>query len=144
MMKRRILYAAAGLVFGIAVGFWALLISGGGHFNFPIILIVSPMWFGLLLWPLWGFLAGGFNSIPFKGLFVLSMMAHFGGIVIYVKDEWDSDMYWFRIGMHSPGFVLFPASVVVLYLAAQLFLWLRFLQDSFGPSDGRKITADRK
>jgi len=138
MLKRRIIYAAAGLVFGIVVGLWAVLISGGGHFNLPILLIISPFWFGLLLWPLWAFMAVSFDSMLSKLFFVFSMIAHFAGLVIYVIDAGASDLYWFRIGTHNPGFILFPASVLVLYLAAQVFLWVRFLSDALGSFDRRK------
>jgi hypothetical protein len=130
--RRRIIFALAGLVYGLALTFWGVLISGGGHFNLPIMLFICPVWFGLLLWPLWGFLSVRFDSVVSKTLFLLTMLAHFVGLILYMVDADNSDGYWFRIGMHDSSFILFPASAFALYLMGQIFLWVRFLRDSFG------------
>jgi hypothetical protein len=113
------------------LAFWGIVISGGGHFNLPIMLFISPLWFGLLLWPLWGFLSVRFDSIVSKALFLLTMLAHFCGLFLYIVDADNSDRYWFRIGMNDSSFILFPASAVALYLVGQIFLWVRFLRDAF-------------
>jgi hypothetical protein len=131
LIQRRIAFAAVGLAYGLALAFWGVLISGGGHFNLPIVLFISPVWAGLLFWPLWGFLSVRFDSILSKSLFLCTMAAHYAGIAFYVLDPDNSDGYWFRIGMNTPTFVLLPASAIGLYLAGQLFLWGRFLRDSF-------------
>lgn len=132
MLKRRFLFALVGLAYGVALAFWGMLISGGGHFNLPIMLFVSPFWFGLLFWPLWGFLSVRFNSLPSKLLFIFTMAAHFIGLVIYVRNPDNSDGYWFDIAMHDRTFILLPASAFLLYFVAQIFLWVRFVVDSFG------------
>ncbi len=131
-MRKRIILAAIGLAYGLALAFWSALISGGGHFNLPIVLFISPIWLGLLLWPLWGFLSVKFDSTLSKALFLCTMAAHHLGILFYIFVPDNSDGYWFRIGMNDPTFILFPASAIALYLAGQLFLWFRFLRDSFG------------
>ncbi len=131
-MRKRITFAAVGLAYGIALAFWGALISGGGHFNLPIVLFISPIWLGLLLWPLWGFLSVSFDSLLSKALFLCTMTAHHVGILFYILNPDNSDGYWFRIGMNDPTFILFPASAIAVYLAGQLFLWYRFLRDSFG------------
>ena len=131
-MRKRIIFAAVGLAYGLALAFWSALMSGGGHFNLPVVLFISPIRLGLLLWPLWGFLSVKFDSLLFKALFLGTMAAHYAGILFYIFDPDNSDGYWFRIGMNDPTFVLFPASAVTLYLAGQLFLWVRFLRDGFG------------
>lgn len=130
MIRRRIIYAAIGLLFGVGLAFWAMLISGGGHFNLPIMLFVSPLWFGLLFWPLWGFLSVRFNSLSSKLLFICTMAAHFAGLVLYIWSPDNSDGYWFDIAMHDRTFILFPASAFLLYSAAQSFLWVRFVKDA--------------
>ena len=134
-IKRRIIFAIVGLVYGLALTFWAAMISGGGHFNLPIMLFISPVWFGLLLWPLWGFLSVRFNSLSSKLLFVCTMAAHFAGLIFYIRDPDNSDGYWFGIGMHDRSFIFFPASAFLLYFAAQIFLWVRFLKDALGRSN---------
>ena len=126
------MFALAGLIFGLALAVWGALISGGGHFNLPIMLFISPVWFGLLLWPLWGFLSVRFDSIVSKALFLLTMVAHFVGLFLYIVDIDNSDGYWFRIGMNDSSFILFPASAFTLYLIAQSFLWIRFVRDVVG------------
>lgn len=131
-MGRRFVFAAVGLVYGLALTFWGALISGGGHFNLPVVLFTSPVFFGLLFWPLWGFMSAGFDSRAAKAVFLCTAAAHYAGIVFYVLDSGDGDLYWFRVGMNDPGFVSLPASAVALYLAGQSFLWVRFLRDSFG------------
>ncbi len=100
------------------------MISGGGHFNLPIMLFISPTLMGLLLWPLWGFLSVRFNSPLSKVLFLCTMIAHFVGLGFYILDPDNSDGYWFRIAMGDSTFIFFPASAVVLYLATQLFFGL--------------------
>ena len=132
LMRKRIIFAAVGLSYGLALAFWSALSSSGSHFNLPIVLFISPIWLGLLLWPLWGFLSVKFDSPLSKALFLCTMAAHYAGIFFYIFDPDNSDGYWFRIGMKDPTFILFPASAVALYLVAQLFLWARFLRDSFG------------
>jgi len=57
IMKRRIVYAAVGLVYGVGLGFWAAIGSGGGHFNFAVMLMISPYGVGLLFWPAWAAMA---------------------------------------------------------------------------------------
>jgi hypothetical protein len=131
LTKKRAKFAAGGLVYGLALAVWGVMISGGGHFNLPFMLSISPVWLGILLWPLWGFLAARFDSALSKGLFLVTMAAHYAGIIFYVINPDNSDSYWFRIGMHDPSFIWFPASAFALYLAGQLILWVRFLRDSF-------------
>jgi hypothetical protein len=120
-----------GLVFGLLLTLWAALITGGGHFNLPAMLFLSPVFFGLLLWPLWGFLSVRFNSIISKLVFVLTMAAHFIGLILYVRDPDNSDAYWFNIAMQDWTYIFFPASAFLLYFAAQVFLWTRFVRDTF-------------
>jgi predicted PurR-regulated permease PerM len=95
------MFALAGLIYGLALALWGALVSGGGHLNLPIMLFISAVWFGLLLWPLWGFLSVRFNSIVSKTLFLLTMFAHFVGLFLYIVDADNSDGYWFRIGMND-------------------------------------------
>jgi hypothetical protein len=132
LTKKRVTFAVGGFVYGLALAVWGAMISGGGHFNLPFMLAVSPAWMGILLWPLWGFLSARFDSQLVKALFLVTMAAHYAGLYFYVRAADNSDDYWFRIGMHDPAFIWFPASAFALYLAGQLFLWLRFLRDSFG------------
>ena len=138
MIKVRIIYAAIGLAYSLLLGFWAMLLSGGGHFNLPLILITSPFWLGLFLWPIWAYMAAGFNSILSKCLFLLSMIAHFGYIVAYLLQEWRSDLNYFRLALQEPLLfpivILFPGSVFVAYILAHIFLWRRFLNDTFARS----------
>jgi hypothetical protein len=130
LTKKRVTFAIAGFVYGLALAVWGAIMSGGGHFNLPFMLFTSPVWLGLFLWPLWGYLSAGFNSSAAKALFLITVAAHYAGIIFYVLDPDNSDGYWFRIGMRDPSFIWFPASAVALYLVGHLFLWLRFLRDS--------------
>src|SRR5688500_8150923 len=97
LAKKRVKFAAGGFVYGIALAFWGVMISGGGHFNLPIVLFISPIWAGLLFWPLWGFLSVKFDSLLSKALFLFTMAAHYVGILFYIFDADNSDGYWFRI-----------------------------------------------
>jgi len=139
LLKQRIKFALIGLVFGLALAFWGVMISGGGHFNLPVMLFVSPIGIGLLFWPLWGFLSVRFNSGLSKVLFLCTMIAHLLGLGFYMFHPDNSDGYWFQIAMEDSTFILFSGSAVVLYLAGQLFLWVRFLRDSFG---GKRASVD--
>lgn len=135
LTKKRITFAVGGFMYGLALAVWSAMISGGGHFNLPIMLFISPVWIGLLFWPLWGFLSVRFDSLLVKALFIVTMAVHYAGIIFYVRDPDNSDGYWFPIGMHDSSFIWFPASAFALYLAGQLFLWFRFFRDSFGSSN---------
>jgi hypothetical protein len=132
LTEKRVKFAACGFVYGLALTTWSILISGGGHFNLPIVLFISPVWAGLLLWPLWGYLAARFDFPAGKVIFLCTMAAHYAGIAFYVLAPNNNDGYWFGIGMNDPTFILFPASAIGPYLAGQLFLWVRFLRDGFG------------
>ena len=77
LTKKRVTFAVGGFVYGLALAVWGVLISGGGHFNLPFMLAVSPAWLGILLWPLWGFLAACFDSRLVKALFLVTMAAHY-------------------------------------------------------------------
>jgi hypothetical protein len=130
LTKKRIMFATGGFIYGLALAVWSVMISGGGHFNFPFMLFTSPIWLGLFLWPLWGYLSASFDSLAMKALFLITVAAHYAGIIFYFLDPDNSDGYWFRIGMRDPSFIWFPASAFALYLAGHLFLWLRFFRDS--------------
>ncbi len=78
------------------------------------------------------FLSVRFNSIASRVFFLLTMVAHFVGLILYIVDADNSDGYWFRIGMNDSSFILFLASAVALYLIGQSFLWFRFLRDALG------------
>ena len=132
LTKKRIKFAVVGLAYSIALTLSGVMISGGGHFNLPIVLFISPATVGFLLWPLWGFLVVKFDSLLTKALFLSTIAAHYLGIIWYLFNPGNSDMYWFRIGMKQRYFILFPAFSVGLYLAGQIFLWARFIHDSVG------------
>lgn len=127
-VSKRILFAVGGLIFGLVAGFWGVMISGGGHFILPIMLFISPFGFGLLLWPLWAFLSVRFDSKFSRVLFIATMLGHWVGSVIHIGDEGTQNWqrFWFR--MSDPMCI----SALVLYLAAQLFLWFRFLRTKVG------------
>ena len=125
-------FALIGLVYGIVLSFWGMIISGGGHFNLPGMLIMSPFGIGLLFWAIWGFLSVDFTSLLSKCLFLLLMVAHLAGLVFYLYLESDSEFYWLGIAMNEPTFIVFLLIQVAFYLAAQIYLWSRFLRYSFG------------
>ena len=66
------------------------------------------------------------------------MMAHFGYIVAYLLQEWRSDLDYFQLALQEPRLLpialLFPGSVFVAYIMAHIFLWHRFLDDTFARS----------
>jgi hypothetical protein len=104
--------------------------SGGGHFNLPVALFLSPIWFGILFWPLWGFLSVRFSNIHIKLLFIISMAVHFASLILYVRNPDNSDAYWFKIAMHDWTNIFSFAPPVVFYVVAQIFLWFRFVRDT--------------
>lgn len=59
------------------------------------------------------------------------MVLHFAGVPLYVLNPENSDAYWFRIALYDASYILFPAVIFLIYLAAQAFLWVRFVRDSF-------------
>ena len=83
---------------------WGVLASGGGHFIPPIMLFISPVFAGILCWPLWGWLAADFRSGLSKGLFIVTMFAHFADTGVAVFMEHDSE--WFPVGVYNPIFLV--------------------------------------
>jgi len=63
------------------------------------------------------------------------MIAHFAGIIFYLVNDWQTEFFHFRVAMQDRWYILFPGPVVVLYVAAQVFLWVRFLSAA-GPQSG--------
>lgn len=104
---------------------WGLLASGAGHFALPIMLFISPIYFGLIFWPLWGWLAADFDSSASKGLFIFTMLAHFIGLGVVIAMERDSQ--WFVRGLYSMEFLL----SLTTYVLAQVFLWGKFVRSLF-------------
>ena len=92
----------------------------------PILLAVSPEGFGLLLWPVLAFLSVDLTPRVSKIVLLLLLSAHYLGLALYIGLRWQSDLYWFRIGLNNPGFILFSVASAMMYSLGQIFLWFKF------------------
>jgi len=127
-MKKRLLFTLAGLLYAVLFTAWGLIISGGGHFNLPALMAISPSPIGIFVWPALAFLSVDLSSIASRAGFVLLIFAHYVSLGIYIYSQGQDDLHWFRIGMQDPVFIVFPLVSVFIYAAGQIFLWRRFLQ----------------
>jgi len=117
---RRLIGSIIGLVFGAAYGFFATLMTGGGHGNFLWIMMFFPTIFGLLVFPVIGFIAADLKPKIYKVFFVLVMLFHYVGIPIQLFSQKGlisgTALAWAR----EPEGVLFCAAV---YLSTQGVIW---------------------
>lgn len=122
--------AAAGMAVSVALAAWAVVGSGGGHFNFPIILATAPPPLGLFAWPFLAALSCRPMSLRAKRAFGLTIVVHYLSVVAFGLNPpaLESDRYWFNIGMKHEGFVVFPAVSLTAYAALNIVLWARFVR----------------
>lgn len=128
LTKKRLLFALVGLLYGLGLAIWGVLISGGGHVLLPGFLALAPVPVGLFLWPAFGLLSADLSKKGSRIALLLLLLVHYVGFGADVYVAGWSEFYWLRIGMHNSGFVLCLVISFAVYLAAQLFLWLRFAQ----------------
>lgn len=122
-------FGLGGSVYGFLLTLWGILNSGGGHFNLPIVLATSPIWFGVLFWPLWGMLSVDFRTALSKTVFLVTVGMHYVGIFVYWMKSADNEKYWLHIGNNDPIFILLNVLFTTVYLSGQIYLWTKFLRE---------------
>ena len=141
--KRRILYAAAGLLYGAVLAAWGLL-PGGGNFDLPMALAGSPAGLGFLFWPVLAYLSAGRPSTLSRFVFLCAASAHYFGLIRYFFHEGSGDLHWFKVFVNDSLFILSFALLVIAYLAGQVLLWVTFWRAAEGPSRRGAVRAGGK
>jgi hypothetical protein len=99
--------------------------AGGGHGNFFWIGMFFPTFYGLMVFPVVGFIAADLKPGIYKVLFVLVMLFHYVGIPIqlfYTKGLISGTaLAWAQ----EPKGVWFSAAV---YLSTQAIIWTIFIR----------------
>ena len=140
-MNARIKFGLLGLVYGVLFWFWTIFGSGGGHYNFPLML-ATPV--GFLLWPILGSLSANVKPLGVRITFLVLMACDYLSLTSYLfnADQRSSDAYWYGIAVRNDQmYLLFPASAIVIYAAGQIFLWMRFLRTLRSPVSSATSTA---
>jgi hypothetical protein len=122
---KRLLGLVIGLIFGAIYGFIALLSTGGGHGNFIWIMMFFPTMFGLLVFPVIGFLAVDLKARIYRIIFVLVMLFHYVGIFIQLYGSESLLRDTRKIWALEPQVTILGASI---YLLIQLFIWAFFVR----------------
>ena len=128
-MQNRNLFGIYGLIYGVLFWFWAALLTGGGHYNIPIIW-ANPV--GFLFWPIpWALsadLTGRRSRIVFLVLFGLDYLYIIWALFLGT-DTWQSQAYLSaRARGDNLHLFLFPPTAVVPFVFGQYFLWSRFIR----------------
>ena len=63
------------------------------------------------------------------GAFLFGMSAHYFGLIRYAAHEGRDDLYWLKVAMNDPSFVLWLTLFAVAYLAGQVILWATFWRE---------------
>jgi hypothetical protein len=117
-----------GFIYGIALVALGLASSGGGHSNLNLMLAIAPYGAGLFFWPILGVLVSDMRSSWARRIFLVLMAIHYGAFIIYLCQNWESELYWLDIATEFPWIVVLSISSFMLYLLGQLFLWSAFLK----------------
>jgi hypothetical protein len=115
------------LAFGIFLVLYGVLFSGGGHFMFFVRLALSPVWFGLVVWPLLGWLSISPTELEQKvsTALLVSHYALFIAMSLIFPEAIQSDLYWGgRPGVAGQISMVYIPWVLV-YLAGQIYFWRR-------------------
>jgi len=118
---KRWLFAFFGLLYGAGYLFVAMFTSGGGHGPRFTFAPVMPYGFGLLVFPILGFLMADIRRPSMRDAFTLILLIHSAVVAGFVLLWWSEDVpYANRAWAASPLNILLP---VGFYFAGQLVLW---------------------
>ncbi len=112
-----------GLLYGVVLAVLGFAASGGGHSDLMFMLPLAPYGAGIFLWPIFGFTICDLRSPWSKRIFLLLMVIHYGGFLLFLYQDWESEIHWLPIVSSSAIFWL----DLILYLLGQLLLWKTFL-----------------
>lgn len=121
--KRKLTLAAFGFVYGAVLTLLGFAASGGGHSDLMLMLAIAPAGAGILLWPIFGFTIYDLRSAWSRRIFLLLMVFHYGAFLLYLYQNWESEIYWLPIASSSALFWL----GLIFYVMGQLLLWKTFL-----------------
>lgn len=103
-----------------------MLSSGGGHSNITGMLALSPFGFGLLFWPILGWLLCDLRSPVSRYVFLCLMVMHYAGLILYLSLTWDDEIHALGIALGYMNFVVLSGVALAIYWVGQLFLWRAF------------------
>jgi len=112
-----------GLLYGVVLAVLGFAVSGGGHSNLILMLALAPYGAGILLWPIFGVTVSDLRSAWSRRIFLLLMLFHYSAFLLYLYQNWESEIHWLPIASSYALFVL----ALLLYVLGQLFLWKTFL-----------------
>lgn len=112
-----------GLFYGVVLAVLGFAASGGGHSDLMFMLPLAPYGAGLLLWPIFGATISDLRPAWSRRIFLLLMVIHYGGFLLYLYQNWESEIHWLPVASSSALFWL----ALGLYVLGQLLLWKTFL-----------------
>ena len=125
--RRSIVGSLIGLAFGVVYFFFALAASGAGHGTFIFFAAISPGVFGVIAFPVLGFLGGDLRPFISKVFFVSLLVIHYTLVINTLRAPWIRDRaYIEKTWAFSPWLIVLPAA---LYLSANVFIWVLFLYE---------------
>ena len=122
-VKQKLILASMGLFYGVVLAVLGFAVSGGGHSDLMFMLPLAPNGAGILLWPIFGATISDLRSAWSRRIFLLLMAFHYGSFLLYLYQNWESEIHWFPVASSSALFWL----DLGLYLSGQLLLWKTFL-----------------
>lgn len=122
-IKKKFTLAAFGFVYGAVLTLLGFAASGGGHSDLMLMLAIAPAGAGILFWPIFCFTIYDLRSAWSRRIFLLLMAFHYGAFLLYLYQNWESEIHWLPIASSSALFWL----GLIFYIMGQLLLWKTFL-----------------
>jgi len=135
-VKKKLTLASFGFLYGVVLAVLGFGASGGGHSDLMLMLALSPDGAGILLWPILGFVICDLRSAWSRRIFLLLMVFHYSSFLLYLYQNWESEIRWLPVASSNVLFVL----ALGFYLSGQLLLWKTFLTTE-GLVESAKRTA---
>ena len=120
-----------GLAYALVLTGLGVITSGGGHFNLPIALAISPVPVGFFAWPFLFALYVDLRLKMIRLVYVTIVLVQYIGLVLYFLNSENTapDIRNFHIGSQDPIFVVCVSLALALYIAAQLLLWSKLVRE---------------
>jgi hypothetical protein len=89
-----------------------------------------PYGFGLLVFPMIGFLVGDLRPFLSRVFFVAVLVIHYALVVNFLRLDWLSDStYVAKMWNYSPVSIILPAG---FYFSGQVVIWVAFIRSIAG------------
>ena len=137
-MKRRLIGLAIGLAYAISLGFFLMLITGGGHGNFGWIVFFLLTTLLGLLYPATGFLIADLRPVISKSAVIAIFLVHIFLVSLFFSDNFiqaNSSRRDFSFQDAPLMFLFLVAVLSIPQVASIIFFVLHIIKGGWKQSD---------